>query len=138
MRIDHQYTKNILDIILKVNHPDFDINHSEIKPLWESSEDSKNKFVFHMEILVDQGLVQSSTPLGVGLLRNGDGSIRLSARPLRLTADGHQFASDLSSPGVFKHLTTTFKDLGPSEFVKATFKLSAKAFENKIETLIGE
>ena len=138
MKIDIQYLKNFLDVILENDHPDFDLRHPHIMPLWVD-DDKANLLIFHMEILADQGLIESSSSRdSIGFRRLANGEFIVSIIPLRLTASGHQFASDLAKPGVFKQLTTTFKDLGPAETVKATFKLGAKAFENRLNGLIDE
>lgn len=138
MKIDIQYIKSFLDVVLESEHPDFEINHPKIKPLW-LNDDKLNVLVFHMEILADQGLIESPTTIeGIGFRRMSQGRFIVNVIPLRLTADGHQFASDLSKPGVLEQLTTSFKDLGPAETVKLSFKLGAKALENKLKSLIEE
>ena len=137
MRIDIDYIKILLEKILDHDEPDFTI--SIVRELWD--DDAKLKqLVFHMELMEDQGLIESSTSSqGVGFGRLGGGNgFTVSVIPLRLTSDGHDFAAALIKPGVFESLTSTFKDLGPSETIKATFKLGAKAFENQVESLIGD
>ena len=138
MKIDIEYIKSLLDIILEHDQPDFRIDHNKIKPLWLNDE-KLNTLVFHMEILEDQNLIESSTSLqGIGFKRMGNGSFTVSIIPLRLSAAGHQFASDLSKPGVLEQLTTSFKDLGPSEVVKVVFALGKKAVEKKLSSLLDE
>lgn len=138
MRIDIEYIKNLLGIVLDYDHPDFRIDISGIKPLWVNDDEKLNSLVFHMEILEDQGLIESSIDSeGLGFRRMGSGSFGVSVKPLRLTAKGHQFASDLSKPGVLEQLTTSFKDLGPSETVKVVFKLGAKVLDQKLSALLG-
>lgn len=137
MRIDIEYLKGLLEIVLDHDHPDFRIDHKDIKPMWENDDDRLKKFVFHMEILEDQGLIQSSTKsAGIGFNRMGSGGFTVTIKPLRLTAQGHQFAADLSKPGVFDQLKTSFKDAGPSETVKIVFALGKKALEKKLEDSI--
>ena len=138
MRIDIEYIKSLLDTVLDHDHPDFDINHEKLKPLWSDENDEKvNKLVFHMEILEDQNLIESSTSSpGVGFLRMGHGGFTCSIKPLRLTAQGHQFAADLAKPGVIEQLTTSFKDAGPNEAVKVAFALGKKALEKKLTDLM--
>ena len=136
MKIDFQYIKDFLDIVLLHDHPDFKINHKDIKPLWETDE-QLNQLVFHLEIMEDQGLIESSTGSnGIGFRRMSDGQFTVSIIPLRLTAAGHQFAADLSKPGVFEKVKTTFKDAGPTEAVKVVFALGKKALENQLEDLL--
>lgn len=137
MRIDIEYIKNLLDIVLDNDHPDFRVDHQGIKPLWQNDDNKLNKLVFHMEILEDQGLLESSSNSnGIGFGRMGNGKFTVSIIPLRLTAQGHQFASDLSKPGVFEQLTTSFKDAGPAETVKVVFALGKKALEKQLEGIM--
>lgn len=136
MKIDIQYIKELLDIILQNDHPDFKINHEKIKPLWETDE-KLNNLVFHMEILKDQGLIESSINANnIGFNRLSNGSFTVAITPLRLTAPGHQFASDLSKPGVFQTLASSFKEAGPKELVKVTFSLGKKALEKQLEGFV--
>ncbi|NRB41823.1 MAG: DUF2513 domain-containing protein [Pseudomonadales bacterium] len=134
MRIEIEYLKSLLDIVLEHEKPDFRIDHEDIKPLWINDDEKLNKLVFHMEIMEDQGLIENSiNSQGIGFRRMGDGGYTVSIIPLRLTAQGHQFASDLSKPGVIDKLKTSFKDAGPSEAVKVVFALGKKALEKKLE-----
>jgi len=66
----------------------------------------------------------------------GDGRFTVSIIPLRLTAQGHQFAADLSKPGVIEQLTTSFKEVGPNEAVKIVFALGKKALEKTLSGLL--
>lgn len=139
MKIDIQYIKDFLKIILDHDHPDFRIDLPKIEPLWINDDEKLNKLVFHMEVLEDQNLIESSTiSQGIGFLRVGNRSFSVSIKPLRLTAEGHQFASDLSKPGVIEQLTTSFKELGPTEAVKVVFALGKKALEQKLSNLIED
>lgn len=137
MRISIKYIKSLLDIILDHEKPDFRIDHPQIKPLWENDE-KLDELVFHMEILEDQGLVEPAIDASsIGFRRSGNGQFIVSVIPLRLTALGHQFASDLSKPGVIEKLTTSFKEAGPSEAVKVVFALGKKALEDKLEDVLS-
>lgn len=140
MRIDYEYLKNILEIILDNDHPDFRIDHPRIKPLWINDAEEKSKLIFHMEILADQGLVEAAIPSqsGLGFRRSGDGGFAISVIPLRLTSKGHQFAADLSKPGVFELLATKFKELGPGEGIKAVFKVGTKIAESQIDSMLKD
>ena len=139
MRIDITYIKELLDIILDHDSPDFNINHPKIAPLWHEDGEPLNKFVFHMEILEDQDLIESSTKNpGLGFKRFSNGEYGVSVIPLRLTADGHQFAADLNKPGVLEQLRTTFKDLGPAETVKIAFRLAGKATDKLLSKYLDD
>ncbi|USD22151.1 DUF2513 domain-containing protein [Microbulbifer variabilis] len=135
MRIDIEYLKELLGIILDHDKPDFNIGLDKINPLW-NDDDKLNKLVFHLEILNDQGLIKSTNgSSSLGFRRASDGSVMVGVIPLRLTADGHQFASDLSKPGVLEKLKTSFQDSGPTETVKLVFALGKKAIDRKLAEL---
>ncbi|MCI5165211.1 MAG: DUF2513 domain-containing protein [Candidatus Electrothrix sp. GM3_4] len=138
MRINIQYIKDFLEIVLDINQPDFTFQHDKIRPLLDNDE-KFNDFVFHFEILQDQDLIVGTVSDKDVVVRNVyvDGTSRISLRnhPMRLTADGHQFASDLNKPGIVDQLTTTFKDAGPKEVVKIVFSLTKKALDKKLEEL---
>lgn len=137
MRIEFEYLKNLLDAVLDNEHPDFTLNQDGIKPLWTGGDEKLHKFIFHMEILEDQGLVESSTgSSGIGFTRMGNGSFSVSIKPLRLTAQGHQFASDLSKPSVLEKLQASFSDAGPSEAVKIVFALGKIILEKRLDGLL--
>lgn len=138
MRIDIEYIKDLLGVILDHDHPDFRIDIPGIEPLWVNDDEKLKSLVFHMEILEDQNIIESSTTLeGLGFKRVVNGGFSVSLRPLRLTAKGHQFVSDLSKPGVLKQLKTSFNDIGPSEMVKVAFKLGGKALDKKLSELVS-
>lgn len=139
MRIDLEYIKNFLDIILENDKSDFTINHEKIRPLWNGDDGNLEKLVFHMEILEDQGfIVNPIDSSGIGFGRTGRGGITVSIITLRLTALGHDFASNLAKPGVFDTLTTSFKNEGPKEVVKITFALAKKALDKKLDKFLSD
>ncbi|HHF3271798.1 TPA: DUF2513 domain-containing protein [Vibrio diabolicus] len=140
MRIDIEYIKHLLDTVQDHDEPDFNIYNDKIKPLWLNDNEKLNKLVFHMEIMEDQGLIENSINTnGIGFQRmGGGGGFTVSVIPLRLTARGHQFASDLSKPGVIEKLTTTFKDAGPSETVKVVFALGKNFIDSQLKGLLEE
>lgn len=139
MRIDIEYIKFLLDTVQDHDKPDFNIKLEKIMPLWSNDDEKLNKLVFHMEIMEDQGLIESSINAnGIGFQRMGGGGFSVSVIPLRLTSRGHQFASDLSKPGVFETLTTTFKDAGPTETVKVVFALGKNFIDSQLKGLLEE
>ncbi|TQV85936.1 DUF2513 domain-containing protein [Aliikangiella coralliicola] len=141
MRIDQEYLKNILDRILEHKSADFDLNL--FLELWNNEEDvdAQHKFVFHLELLEDQGFIASSTSInGIGIRRSSNKAdpYNLALTPLRLTSSGHDFAAALNKPDVFKILKEKFNNDGPFEFVKAAIMLSTKAAEKKLTDLLND
>ncbi len=136
MKVDIEYEKSILDIMQASESSTFDLN--DLKAFWDD-ESKEHKFVFHLEIFKDQNFIEATGKTqGIGVQHTGSGSYMFSIFPLRLTALGHDYIAALSKPGVLKELSTTFKDLGPSETVKVGFKLGAKAMDNMLTKLVDE
>ncbi|GLO64212.1 hypothetical protein MACH09_47200 [Vibrio sp. MACH09] len=142
MRIDYEYLNNFLKLVLDNETGDFSLSTEPFKALWPNDDEAAiDKLVFHLEILADQGCIESALTKkeGIGFRRTGAGFI-ISIIPLRLTAQGHQFASDLTKPGVIEQLKSAFSDAGPNEAVKVVFSLGKNALDKKLKQLteLGE
>jgi hypothetical protein len=139
MRIEVEYLKDFLEIALDHDEPYFRLDHKDIKPLWFNDDKKLNKLVFHMEILRDQGLIENASGSGsLGFQRMGNGGYTVSIIPLRLTAQGHQFAADLAKPGVIEQLKKSFIDSGPTEVVKIVLALGGKILDKKLDGMIND
>lgn len=142
MRIDYDYLSTFLTLVLDNETGDFKLGAAPFKALWPDDDElALDKLVFHLEILADQGCIESTLTKkeGIGFRRTGSGWI-ISIIPLRLTAQGHQFASDLTKPGVIDQLKSAFADAGPQEAVKVVFALGKSAIDKKLKELtdLGE
>lgn len=81
--------------------PDFYLSDDGISKLYGHTTDENYKAIFHLELLRDENLLQNFSDGGsIGFSRGADGRISPSFIQLRLTSHSHQFASDLSKPGV--------------------------------------
>ena len=137
MRIDYEYLNNFLTLLLENGKSDFKLNDLPFQTLWpQNDKQALDKLVFHLEILADQNCLESAlTKKGsIGFKRTGSGW-NVSIIPLRLTANGHQFAADLTKPTVIEQLKTSFSDAGPNEAVKIAFSLSKQVLEKKLKQL---
>ena len=135
MRIDAEYIKLLLDVFLNSPKPTADLKDFPMLDLKGDVNDDVHKFVFHMEILEDQGFIEPAiNTSSIGIKRISH-TYSWSVIPLRLTASGHDFASALSKPGIIEELRSKFKDAGPGETVKAVFGLATKAFDRKLRDL---
>ncbi|WP_274027569.1 hypothetical protein [Vibrio parahaemolyticus] len=131
MRNDYDYVKEILDVFLE--HPLPTVSWDEFSKLKDLDE---HKFVHHMEILIDKGLICAIWP---------DSSLNFSRRhdsymypdsPIRLTADGHDFASELNSSDTLKVITGRFKEEGLSVVIDVAKKLAKSRIEKELEKLV--
>jgi hypothetical protein len=90
------------------------------------------RFVFHMGILADQGLVErDDRKPGFGLQRGADGSAAWSMVPLRLTAQGHDFIEALKDKEVWATLKRDFKDASISTLWSVSKKGGRRLCEEK-------
>ncbi|MEZ8357717.1 hypothetical protein AB6C56_18010 [Vibrio splendidus] len=131
MRNDYDYMKKILGVFLE--HPLPTINWGEFVELKDFDE---HKFVHHMEILIDKGLVCSIWPdSSLNFSRRHD-SYMYPGSPIRLTADGHDFASELDRSETLKVITGRFKDEGLSAVIDVAKKLARSRIEKELEQLV--
>lgn len=136
MRIDYDYIEVMLNRVL--DHPEAQFDLKLFGDLWDE-ESKKVTFIFHLEILDDLNIIENTTGTGgLGVIRSKNEVSIGSMFPLRLTANGHDFAAALTKAGVLETLKTTFKDAGPSEMIKATFGMASKIAEAQIKKAMGE
>ena len=142
MRIDLEYVKELLEIFLESDLPTVDLKSFPFLDLRNDGDESQHKFVFHMEILHDQDLIEAAIPTpsgGIGINRlSGGGFYTFAVIPLRLTAAGHDFAAALDEPGVLEKLMRDFKDDGPTAVVSAAGSILKKIVEKKLTDLAGD
>ena len=129
MRIDYDYLKDILDVFLTCELPTVD--WSSFTSLRKTDE---HKFVFHIEILVDKGLIEGALKdRSIGISRTFD-DYAVSVIPWRLTADGHDFAVSITKPSVLATIKEKFK----SEGLSVVIDIAKKIAEKQAEKLLGE
>ena len=121
MRIDYEYVEKILESFLDNKLPTMD---------WESFENLRgndnHKFVFHIEIMVDKGLIIGALDDGdIGITRTYDDYV-ISVVPWRLTSEGHDFANALTKPSVLSTIQDKFKQEGLSAVIGISKKIAEK------------
>jgi len=129
MRVDYEYISKILDVFLDSEGPT--VNWNDFSPFHEETED---KFVFHIEILRDKGLVSgvhgSDNSLGIKRIH---GEYYISVVPWRLTADGHDFASAITKPNVLGAIKNKFKTEGIGAVIDIAKKIAVKQAEKLLD-----
>jgi hypothetical protein len=97
MRIDHDYIKRIIEIVLDHPGPTFTIEDFKAAGLSYRTPE----FEFHMKLFDDQQLIERDDgDDGFGLTKSIDGYASWSVLPLRLTSIGHDFAEAISEKTV--------------------------------------
>ena len=83
-----------------------------------------DKFLFHMQLLEDQALIERQNKdkdLGYRIALGGN--FEWMSKPLRLTASGHEFAEALSRKEIWEALKSGFKDASLSTLTAASKEL---------------
>ncbi len=105
MRIDNEYMSELVTKMLEAPAPTFTLWELEdirafITLESEEAGVNRDKFIFHMEILFDDGFIDTAylddKYVGMGIARLKDGSYSYSKTALRLTAAGHRYATMFS------------------------------------------
>lgn len=102
-----------------------------VSDLVDQGIEMDDKFLFHIQILEDQGFVESldkKSDLGYEILLGGE--FKWQSRPLRLTASGHEFVEALNKSEVWEIIKEEFKDSSISTLRSAATTLF-KAFAKK-------
>lgn len=107
MKPDQDYLKQLLDIFEATPKAYFTIEDVQAAGV----DYDTDEFVFHMNILSDMGLIeQQDHDRGYGVYFSLDGMRSWSVLPLRLTAEGHEFANALHNKEVWATLKREFKE----------------------------
>lgn len=101
MTPDPEYLKRLLTGFREAARPTTDIQELEASGL--SYQDDPN-FIFHLLLLRDQGFVTDDDDRSLGYVRSVDGFVSWSVIPLRLTAQGHEFAEVMSNNKVITEI----------------------------------
>ncbi len=143
MNIDFEYVSKILDVFIssdKAHLSIVDLNNAGInsgEPIIDQ------KFIFHMQILLDNNLISDQngesnglTTIGVGL--NGNNTYRKLTTNIRLTQNGHDFAKALNNKEVLLKIKSELKDAPFKAIFDGSQKLLTHFLKKKLEAVIKE
>lgn len=119
MQIDQDYLREILN-----SFTESEKSFIWIQALVDKGIDIDDKFLFHIQILEDQGFVEcldKSSDIGYEITLGGD--FRWHSRPLRLTATGHEFTEAINRPEIWDILRQEFRDASLSTLKSAASSL---------------
>lgn len=147
MRVDLTYLKKLLLEFLNA-----DTAHISVVKLQEngfpvSSQDHPGdldeKFVFHMQILMDNRLISDKDlrlsgleSIGISMCKSGPPLI--FDKDIRLTQAGHDFANALDKQEVFERLKTEFKDAPFNVIFDGSQKLLQHYFKKQLNKILEE
>ena len=126
MKVDQEYLKLILNTFIESPR-----SFIWVADLMERGIEMDDKFLFHIQILEDQVLIEAldkKSDLGYEITLGGE--YRWQSRPLRLTASGHEFVEAMNKSEIWEIIKEEFKDSSLSTIKSAATTL-LKAFAKK-------
>ena len=132
VKIDHEYTKKILEAFVNAETIYIDIN--KIANSLDSEVDEK--LLFHLEILNDKDLiVRANGELGVGIRRNLRIGMITSDAFLRLSANGHDYYDTIIKPEIWERIQSDFKEAALGTTINAGKELLKTYINNKLKNI---
>ena len=126
MKVDQEYLKLILNTFIESPR-----SFIWVADLMERGVEMDDKFLFHIQILEDQDLIEAldkKSDLGYEITLGGE--YRWQSRPLRLTASGHEFVEAMNRSEIWEIIKEEFKDSSLST-IKSAATILLKAFAKK-------
>jgi len=141
MKIDQDYLKNLLIKFEETEGPDTLLTELEDKGFNRDDSD----FIFHMRLLNDNNLIERvdgeegfghliSQELGRGVYGC---TYHWLIVPLRLTAKGHDFLSDIRQKEVWAAIKTNFRDQGLGTLTGIAKSLAEAYAKKRIRDITG-
>ena len=144
MKIDLDYMAELLKVYLDSKSAHVDLNDLINSDIEVKSEDSfSEKFIFHMELALDNQLIGTRNGPAyalkdIGISFSANGMAICWIVPLRLTQLGHDFAATLANKEVLEKLKTEFKD-APFKFIfDGGQKLLQHFLKKKLDSILEE
>ncbi|WP_084976547.1 DUF2513 domain-containing protein [Plesiomonas shigelloides] len=146
MKIDLSYLSSIMDVFLdaKTSHitiTDFQTNGIRIESENHPSH-LDEKFLFHLQLALENNLISnqklSSSDLdSIGVKMGVNGHVILTGTPIRLTQQGHDFATALANKEVLMRIKEELKDAPFKVILDGSQKLLEHIMKKKIDALLG-
>lgn len=135
MKIDYDYLKELLSTFLNSDKPSITIRDLGF---YEKNKEDLSKLIFHLTLLVDQGLIRdsglnySSFKDITGICFGGDGIIHGGECDMVLTSEGHDFAIALSQNPILERIKKDFSEAPISAAKQIATKLFTKLLKDKL------
>jgi hypothetical protein len=126
MIIDQEYLREILNTFIESPR-----SYIWVADIVEKGIEIDDKFLFHIQILEDQRLIEcldKKSEIGYEITLGGN--FEWKSRPLRLTASGHEFIEAINRPEIWEILKEEFRDASLST-LKSTATALLIAFAKK-------
>lgn len=139
MRIDLAFHKEILKVFLDSELSTIELtDFSNAGINWQTE-----KFLFHFRLLAENHLISNKNnesgnikTLGIDIGASGD--IRPNSTPLRMTQNGHDFATILNKTEVFEELKENFQDHTFQTLFEYGKKLLEHIVKKKLEPILSD
>ena len=132
MKLNYKFIKEILLTMEEYNNCAIE-NFALIKRLNITNEILEKKFVAHILVMTDLGLIKSTNPhehVPMGLLITYDESIDIRSSCYRLTAQGYEFLDALKKDSIFNQIV----DLSLPTALKIGTQLLTQTIWEKIKS----
>jgi len=134
MKPNAKYIKNLL-----VAFEESPCAYTDLEELQSKSWVIDEKFLFHMRLLEDQGLVEGARQdRDLGYSTTIDGQAHWSVAPIRLTAAGHDFAASLGNKAIFDKAKTTLATSGLAVTMELTKLMAIRYAKDTLGLPLGE
>ncbi|SMA50978.1 DUF2513 domain-containing protein [Parendozoicomonas haliclonae] len=146
MKIDIDYIAKILNVFIESDKAYIDISDFQNSGINLDNESNPNgineKFIFHIEILIDNKLINNDSNSAVSLKDLGihifHGTCSVSHKPIRLTQMGHDFSNALNKSDILETLKTNLKDAPFKTIFDGSQKLLEHALKKQLDKIIAE
>lgn len=133
MKIDQEYLKRLLNTFI-----DSPRHFSELCDFQTNGIEVDEKFLFHMQVLEDQSLIEClNKEKHLGYIITLSGNFQWMSKPLRLTAEGHAFVDAINKSEIWEVLKTGFKDASLSTLTIASKELLSAFVKKKAKEHFG-
>lgn len=139
MKINQDYIKDLLCAFEDTEGPDTLLTELEAKGYNRDDSD----FIFHMRLLADNKLIERVDGKGgfghvpvIHMSENGY-VYQWYVYPLRMTAKGHDFLSDIRQKEVWTAIKTNFKEQGLGTLTSIAKSLAEAYAKKKVRDITG-
>ncbi|ECB7314849.1 phage-like protein [Salmonella enterica] len=135
MKIDYDYLKEVLSAFLNSDKPSITIRDLGF---YEKNQEDLSKLIFHLTLLVDQGLIRDKglkycTFVDItGISFSGDGIPHGGECDMVLTSEGHDFANALNQKPVLERIKKELSDAPFSVVKQLSSSWLTKIFTDKL------
>lgn len=146
MRRDLDYLAGLLNVFVEAETAYVTLQEFSDKDFVDFKADSGEKlekFIFHCELLMDVGLIANDSGYArgiddIGITRTNNHVMYVSSRCVRLTSQGHDFASSLNNREVLEKLKRELSDAPFKAIFEGGQKLLSHYLNKRLEAVMAD